>query len=174
MTCPGFLPHKEFAVIRGLALFPVIALLGTASFFSHDSSFFLSHNSSLFLSHNSSSFLTQDSSAKPAPFVVPPDIAAQTNPVHPTPEGLALAKKMYGYDCAMCHGADGSGKGDMASSLKTPMKDYRDPAALKGMTDGELFYIIQKGKGEMQGEGDRQNTNQIWNMVTLVRSFAKK
>lgn len=158
MTRPGFLPHKEFALIRGLALFPVIALLGTASFFSHDSSF----------------FLAQDSSAKPAPFVVPPDIAAQTNPVHPTPEGMAQARKMYGYDCAMCHGTSGGGDGDMASGLKTKLKDYRDPASLKGMTDGELFYIIEKGKGDMPGEGDREKPEQLWNMVTLVRSFAKK
>jgi mono/diheme cytochrome c family protein len=159
MTCSGFLPHKELAVIRGLALFPVIALLGAASFFSH----------------GSSSFLMQDSSsAKPAPFVVPPDIAAQTNPVHPTPEGMAQARKMYGYDCAMCHGKDGDGKGDMAGDLKTPMKNYQDPASLKGMTDGELFYIIEKGKGDMPGEGDREKPEQLWNMVTLVRSFAKK
>ena len=43
------------------------------------------------------------------------------------------------------------------------------------MTDGELFYIIQKGKGDnMPPEGDREKPDGIWNMVTLVRSFAKK
>lgn len=138
-------------MIRSLALFPVIALLGAIPFLSQDSS-----------------------PSKPAAFAIPPDIAAQTNPVHPTAASLALARKMYGYDCAMCHGKDGDGKGDMAASLKTPMKNYQDPTALKSMTDGELFYIIQKGKDEMPGEGDRQNTDQIWNMVTLVQSFAKK
>jgi mono/diheme cytochrome c family protein len=108
-------------------------------------------------------------------FKVPPEIASQTNPVKPTPEGLAHAKKMYGYDCAMCHGADGDGKGDMAVEAKWTMKDWRDPAALKDMTDGELFYIIQKGKGDnMPGEGDRQKPDDIWTTVILVRSFAKK
>jgi mono/diheme cytochrome c family protein len=119
-------------------------------------------------------FLTQDSTSKPVAFSVPPDIAAKTNPVRPTSAGLAQARKMYGYDCAMCHGKEGDGKGDMAADLKTPMRNYQDPASLKGMTDGELFYIIQKGKGEMQGEGDRQGPEQIWNMVSLVRSFGKK
>ncbi|MGC2160570.1 MAG: c-type cytochrome [Silvibacterium sp.] len=138
-------------MFRSLLIFPVMALLGATPFLLQDAS-----------------------SVKPAPFVVPPAIAAQTNPVHPTAAGMAMARKMYGYDCAMCHGKDGDGKGDMASSLTTPMKDWHDPASLKGMTDGELFYIIQKGKGEMQGEGDRQSTNGIWNMVTLVRSFGKK
>ncbi|MGH9587062.1 MAG: c-type cytochrome [Acidobacteriaceae bacterium] len=112
--------------------------------------------------------------AKDAAFSVPADLATKTNPVHPTAAGLAQAKKMYGWDCAMCHGKDGAGNGDMASQLKAKLKDYRDPATLKGMTDGELFYIIQKGKGEMTGEGERAKPEEIWNMVSLVRSFSKK
>ena len=110
-----------------------------------------------------------------APFKVPDDLMGKSNPVKPTPEGTAHAKKMWGYDCSMCHGANGDGKGDIASSMKTKMKDYTDPAALAGVSDGELFYIIQKGKGaEMPPEGDRAKPDDIWNMVTLVRSFAKK
>jgi mono/diheme cytochrome c family protein len=109
------------------------------------------------------------------PFKIPPDIAAQANPVKATPEGLAKAKKMYGYDCAMCHGAGGDGKGDLAVESKFAMKDWQDPGSIKDMTDGELFYIIQKGKGDnMPSEGDRQKPDEIWNMVTLVRSFSKK
>jgi mono/diheme cytochrome c family protein len=110
-----------------------------------------------------------------APFKVPPDIAAQTNPVKPTPEALAKIKKMYGYDCAMCHGANGDGKGDVAVQSKFTMKDWADPASLKDMTDGEIFYIIQKGKGDnMPGEGDRLKPDEVWTMVIVVRSFAKK
>ena len=119
-------------------------------------------------------FLFQIATPPATQFKVPPEIASQTNPVKPTPEGLAHAKKMYGYDCVMCHGATGDGKGDLAVDSKFTMKDWRDPAALKDMTDGELFYIIQKGKGDMPGEGDRQKPDDIWNMVTLVRSFSKK
>ena len=107
-------------------------------------------------------------------FGVPANISSEANPVHPTSAGMALAQRMYGYDCAMCHGKDGSGKGDMAATLKTPMKDWRDPATLKGLTDGDLFYMIKKGKGDMPGEEGRQNDEGLWNMVTLVRSFAKK
>src|SRR5260370_7566256 len=36
-------------------------------------------------------------------FKIPPEDAAKVNPVKPTPESLAKGKKMYGYDCAMCH-----------------------------------------------------------------------
>ncbi|MGB0035314.1 MAG: cytochrome c [Candidatus Acidiferrales bacterium] len=109
-----------------------------------------------------------------AGFKVPPEIAKQTNPVKPTPASQAQAKKTYGFDCAMCHGKDGDGKGELAGDMKLKIPDYRDPAALKDLTDGELFYIIQKGKGDMPSEGDRAKPDDIWNLVIYVRSFAKK
>jgi hypothetical protein len=42
------------------------------------------------------------------------------------------------------------------------------------MTDGELFWIISNGKGKMPGGGDRSPEKQRWNLVNLIRSFAKK
>jgi mono/diheme cytochrome c family protein len=138
-------------MIRALAIFPIAALLGATPY-----------------------VLQEAAPQKPAAFVVPPQISAQANPVHPTRAALTMAQRMYGYDCAMCHGKDGAGKGDMAASLKTPMKDWRDPVALKGQTDGDLFYMIKKGEGEMPPEEGRQNDDGIWNLVILVRSFAKK
>lgn len=105
---------------------------------------------------------------------IPAEAAKLPNPVKPTPASLAQGKKSYGFDCAMCHGKDGDGKGDLAEDMKLKLVDYRDPAALKDFTDGELFYIIKNGKGEMTGEGDRAKSDEIWDMVNYVRSFAKK
>ena len=97
------------------------------------------------------------------------------NPVKTTPESLAHARKMYGYDCAVCHGATGDGKGDAVADMKLQMKDYTNPASLKDMTDGELFYIIRNGRGQMPAEEvARAKDEDVWNMVVLVRSFAKK
>jgi mono/diheme cytochrome c family protein len=112
--------------------------------------------------------------AAPAQPAMPADAKSLVNPVTPTPESQAQAKKMYGYDCAMCHGENGNGKGDLAVESKLALKDYTDPAALKDLSDGEIFYIIKNGKGQMTGEGDRMKPEGIWNMVILVRSFAKK
>ncbi|MHB8756330.1 MAG: c-type cytochrome [Candidatus Acidiferrales bacterium] len=106
--------------------------------------------------------------------VMPADAAKLPNPVKPTAASIAAGKQMYGYDCAMCHGANGSGKGDLAAEMKLTLKDYREPASLKDMTDGEMFYIIQKGKGDMTGEGDRQKPDGIWNMINYLRSLSKK
>ena len=115
----------------------------------------------------------QQPAAPPTQSAIPAEAAQMVNPVKPTPESQARVKKMYGYDCAMCHGANGNGKGDI-TDLKTPPKDYTDPASLKDLSDGEIFYIIKNGKGQMPPDGGRTKPDDIWNMVILVRSFAKK
>ena len=118
---------------------------------------------------------TQPTADAPKPAVdipIPAADAAKVNPVKATPVSLAKARKMYGYDCAMCHGATGNGKGEVGAGMN--LKDYTDPAALKDLTDGQLFYIIQNGRGQMQGEAGRQTDQEIWNMVILVRSFSHK
>jgi len=110
----------------------------------------------------------------PAPeYKIPPEAAARVNPVKPTEESLAKGKKLYGFDCAMCHGNNGNGKGDMATDMKN-VTDFTNPDALKNRTDGELFYVIRNGKGEMPPEGDRAKDQDIWNMVNYIRSLAKK
>ena len=81
---------------------------------------------------------------------------------------------MYGYDCAMCHGDNGNGKGDLSKELKLTTKDFTDPAVMSAMSDGEMFWVIQNGIGKMPGEGDRLKTDDVWNMVVYLRSFAKK
>jgi mono/diheme cytochrome c family protein len=118
----------------------------------------------------------QQPAPAPAPAAapaIPADAAQMVNPVKPTAESMAHARKTYGYDCALCHGATGKGDGEMVRDLKLSMKDWSDPATLKGRTDGEMFYIISKGQGQMPAEGERAKPEEIWNLVVLVRSFRK-
>src|SRR5260370_19930452 len=51
-------------------------------------------------------------------FKIPPEDAGKGNPVKPSPQSLAKGKKMYGYDCAMCHRKDGDGKRHIAPDHK--------------------------------------------------------
>jgi mono/diheme cytochrome c family protein len=111
---------------------------------------------------------------QPADQPMPADAKTLVNPVKPTPASQEHAKKVYAYDCAMCHGEKGDGKGDVVADLKLTLKDYTDPASLKDITDGEIYYIIKNGQGKMPGEGERSKPDDLWNMVIYVRSFAKK
>lgn len=103
-----------------------------------------------------------------------PTGADRKNPVKETAEGHAAAKKIFGYDCAMCHGAAGDGKGDLASSMSLTLKNWGESGSLAGISDGDIFDIIMKGKGKMPSNGDRLTPEKAWNLVHYVRSFAKK
>ena len=100
---------------------------------------------------------------------IPADAAQKANPVKPSTESIARGKKQYGYDCAMCHGKAGDGKGDVAADMKLGMMDFTNPATLKERSDGELYYIIKNGRGQMPPEGDRGQPKLLWDMVNYLR-----
>lgn len=109
-----------------------------------------------------------------APGAISPEAARQVNPVKSTAESIAKGKKWYGYDCAMCHGKQGDGKGEVVAAMKLKMSDLTSIATLKNVTDGELFYIIKYGRGLMPPEGERLKATELWNLVNYVRSIAQK
>jgi len=100
--------------------------------------------------------------------------AQKANPVKPSPESLARGKKIYNVDCALCHGENGDGKGDMASDIKN-ITDFTNPDVQKSATDGQWFQIIRKGKGDMPPEDNgRAKDDDVWSMVNYIRAFGKK
>ena len=117
-----------------------------------------------------------DTAAPAAPsaeFKIPAEAASKANPVKASADSLSRGKKVYGYECAACHGDDGAGAGDLAKNMKVKMPDFRHADSLQGLTDGALFYIIVSGKGEMEGEGARLKPEDTWNLVNYIRSVSK-
>src|SRR5450432_1153031 len=102
----------------------------------------------------------QPASSADAP--VPAEAAKVVNPAKSTPETRMKARKTYGYDCAMCHGKEGRGDGDLTAQMKLTLSDLSKPETLKDRTDGELFYILKHGKGKMPPEGDRGKEEDLW------------
>ena len=99
--------------------------------------------------------------------------AQESGAAKPSAESMARARVLYKYDCAVCHGANGDGKGDMSADFPGKIRDWTDPASLKEYTDQQLFTIIRDGAGEMPPEGKRAKKNELWALVALVRSFAR-
>ena len=116
----------------------------------------------------------KDSAPAKSDSKIPQEELERKNPVPVTPERLAEARRFYKYQCAMCHGDEGDGKGDLADTMKLKMSDWTDATSLTGKTDGELFYILTNGKGQMTAQGDRIKEDMRWNLVNLIRSFSKK
>ena len=88
------------------------------------------------------------------------------NPVKPTADSQAKAKKMYGFDCEMCHAANGSGKTDLAKDMSLTLKDWTDPAVLSAKSDGDLFKMPPE-------EAARAKDDDVWNLVIYIRGLAK-
>jgi mono/diheme cytochrome c family protein len=110
----------------------------------------------------------------PPQTVTPAPAAAAKNPVKPTPESQAKAKSLYEIDCAMCHGDNGNGKTDLASSMGLTLEDWTNPATLGNKEDWELFNAIRVGKDKMPPETEgRAPDNEVWNLVIYIRGFSK-
>jgi mono/diheme cytochrome c family protein len=75
----------------------------------------------------------------------------------------------------MCHGESGKGDGELANSLAMDVPDFTDAKELAKRSDGDLFFILTTGHGDMPGEGeDRLSETIRWNMITYVRSLGRK
>jgi mono/diheme cytochrome c family protein len=128
----------------------------------------------IILQQDSAQEKPKDSQPATSDSKISPEEAARKNPIPSTPEGLAEARRFYKYQCAMCHGENGDGKGDLADTMKLKVNDWRDASSLVGRTDGELFYVLTNGRGAMLSQGDRIKEDMRWNLINLVRSFSKK
>jgi mono/diheme cytochrome c family protein len=108
-------------------------------------------------------------------FQVPAQESSRQNPVKPTADSIAQGNQSYlKSDCAVCHGKNGNGKGFMSGASHYDCRDWRDPSSLKDFTDGDLFYILNKGKGKMPGYERRLHSQEGWVMITFIRSLPKQ
>lgn len=91
-----------------------------------------------------------------------------------TVDSQAKAKRLYAIDCALCHGATGDGKTDLAKDMQLTLLDWTDEKSLAGMQDSELFKTIRNGKNKMPAEdAGRAKDDEIWNLIVYIRSFGK-
>ena len=94
------------------------------------------------------------------------------NPTKFTEISVARGKKIFVTQCAMCHGTNGDGKGDLAQEMKITPADFTKPDTLKKRTDGELFKIIGIGNDTMPPQEKRMTDTQRWNIVNYLRALA--
>jgi len=94
------------------------------------------------------------------------------NPIANSNEMLAEARAHWADHCAICHANDGSGNNTMGRQMYPPAPDMRKDRT-QGMTDGELFYIIENGirlSGMPSwGSGTDQDAQDSWKLVHFIR-----
>ena len=101
-----------------------------------------------------------------------PAVRDRPNPLRATPLALAEARDHFADHCAFCHADDGSGKTPVNEGLYPPAPDLRE-AWTQGLTDGELFSIIENGIRftGMPGWGGEGEEN--WKLVLFIRHLPK-
>jgi cytochrome c oxidase cbb3-type subunit III len=86
------------------------------------------------------------------------------NPYEGNADAIAEGERLFmWYNCAVCHGTHGGG--GMGLNLLAPALTYGD-------APDNLFDTISKGRNNgMPSWGGRIPTNQIWQIVTFIRSL---
>ncbi len=76
-------------------------------------------------------------------------------------------EKLYSVNCMSCHGAPG--KGNFLKMVPPPP----DPATdmIQKNSDGELFYKLTNGRGQMPSFKNALSSDEIWHVISFVRSF---
>lgn len=94
------------------------------------------------------------------------------NPLEATDAVLEDALQHFADHCASCHANDGSGDTGKGRSLYPPSPDMRGPRT-QGLTDGELFSIIERGVRltgmPAWGTGTPEGELASWGLVHFIR-----
>jgi mono/diheme cytochrome c family protein len=103
-------------------------------------------------------------------WAIPADARSRANPLAVTPAVLSDARAHFADHCAVCHGNDGRGDTQMGRNLYPRAPDMRLPAT-QGLSDGELFYIIENGVRltGMPAWGTSRSEEDGWGLVHFIR-----
>ena len=108
-----------------------------------------------------------------SPWNVPEAAKQMKNPVPSSDAALKVIRPLYLDKCAVCHGEFGRGDGHDAQRYSPRPTNFTEAGQLSGVTDGELFYKISEGHRPMPSFKKRLTEEQRWQLVLLLRSFAK-
>lgn len=84
-----------------------------------------------------------------------------------TPALLARGRERYGIYCAMCHAADGSGRGTVPARGYPQPQDLRSPAQ-RALNPQHIHDVIANGYGVMYGHADRVAPADRWAITAYV------
>ena len=109
-------------------------------------------------------------------WATPGSIRRLTKPVSASPEALKDGMEHWADHCATCHANDGSGETSVGRSFYPPAPDMR-ASRTQSLTDGELFYIIERGVPltgmPAWGTGTPDGERDSWEIVRFIRHLPK-
>ena len=107
-------------------------------------------------------------------WAIPSEARDATNPVPPGPDAVAAGLAHFADHCASCHANDGSGRTPLGRNLYPRAPDMRG-APTQGLTDGELFFIVENGVRltGMPAWGGPGSAEGSWQLVHFIRHLPR-
>ncbi len=98
-----------------------------------------------------------------------------TNPNGTNSRAIEAGRAAYTGSCAVCHGANGDGKGAFGTQMYPPASDLRAHDTQE-KTDAQLFWIIKNGLSfaGMPGFENQYSDQDIWNLVSYTRALGNQ
>src|SRR5579864_8144882 len=89
-----------------------------------------------------------------------------------TPVSVAEGDKLYGAECAMCHGMNARTPTDTGRWMYPRAADLTS-SDVQGYSDPELFWIVKNGirLSGMPAFGEVESEEHIWSLVHYLRSL---
>jgi mono/diheme cytochrome c family protein len=99
------------------------------------------------------------------------------NPLASSKEVLEQGKAIYLTNCVVCHGEKGNGDGNLVVLPDGSDGPYTavPPAYSKRLpeiSDGNIFYSVSYGKGQMGGYGFSLSVEERWKVISYIKSLA--
>lgn len=91
---------------------------------------------------------------------------ADINPMKMYESNVENGKQLYNTFCDHCHGEKGAGDGEIAKKefITPPANAFTKP-------DGQMFYSITYGKGDMGAHASQLNQKERWQIIAYIKSL---
>ncbi|MFZ9700102.1 MAG: c-type cytochrome [Flavobacteriales bacterium] len=103
-------------------------------------------------------------------------IAELKNPLGQSAYHLDEGKRLYNVYCIACHGKEGKGDGPVVKVLLAKDNYGLQPPAyssdqLKGISEGQIFYAMHYGKGNMGSYASQLSAVERWQITRFVQTL---
>lgn len=104
-------------------------------------------------------------------WMAPRSAATVQNPLKFDNVSVTEGKALFIANCAACHGKNGAGLKPENSGLNKTTPNL--PERLANHSEGDFFWKIENGRGEMPSFKDSLTDAEIWHIVNFIKSKSK-